>query len=136
MVVFDNLAPGTLARYSGGHDNGPTLCFISDCVDPGYQPMAIGQILSFGGLSRTSAEHGQLFWIFIIRDAALNCHDSECLAAAVEVSATTPVPAALPLFACGFGVLGFVARRLSSAIAANANGHRSGAALQDYSSAS
>jgi hypothetical protein len=107
---FTSMPPNSFATTSFGVGNGPTLCFGASCLDlvGGYQPTAVGETLTFSGVAPTFLGAGQLLWSLLEGSPGSNLPGYEV---ATLVTETTPLPAALPLFASGLGALGLLGWR-------------------------
>lgn len=101
-AFFTSTPSGWLATASAGGHNGPTLCFLPSCGNPGWVP-TLGDTLAFSGFSNTYVAEGDLLW------SNLSGPNQTSFEAAVLSS--VPLPAGLPLLASGALLLGFVRRR-------------------------
>lgn len=107
---FTSLPSGWTATSTIGGHNGPSLGAVDGSVIlPGYSPLALGDYISFSGVSATLIPDGDLLWSNLQGSFGASLASFEV---ANNISAV-PLPAALPLFVVGLSVLGFAGWRRS-----------------------
>jgi hypothetical protein len=112
-LFFTTVPTGAVNAWSGGFHNGPNLCWgglgSGYCVSNNYTPKAVGDTLSFVGLSSTFLGAGDLLW------SNLGGSNGEVQAsfetANFEGISPVPEPSTWAMMILGFCGLGFLAYR-------------------------
>lgn len=88
----------TVTTSSGGH-NGPTLALASNSVVlPGWQPLAIGDEITWSGTSSLNVADGLMKWSsLVVGGGAANVYFEQAWRAGTAPSASVPEPSALAL---------------------------------------
>lgn len=104
---FQTLDPLTLAYSTGGH-NGPTIGFGESVAPPGWAPLAVGDSISWRGVSANYLGEGELLWSTLISSG--NGPPANFGSATLQVSAV-PEADTWAMMVIGFGALGLSLRR-------------------------
>jgi PEP-CTERM motif len=107
---FTTVPIGAFGTTSGGAHNGPTLCW-ADCVSNDYVPTAIGDTLSFLGLSSIFLGAGDLLWSDFGGPGGEIQASFET--ANFQGIAPVPEPSTWAMMLLGFAGVGFMAYRRS-----------------------
>lgn len=103
--------PSLGKSFSGGGHNGPTIGFNGWVANPGWQPTAIGQTISWNGASTLDLTEGNLLWSTVYPQNYAVPANFEVAHEITAPIGNVPEPATLAMLGIGASGLGMVRRK-------------------------